>query len=191
MPQIGPLELLAVAAIALLVFGPDKLPDIARSIGRTMSQLRRMADEVRDEFKDGLDFDAEDDDDATPPHPRRDHPNVGATAAAAANEPAADEPAEGGEPAGGAETAADEPEPQFDPNYDVREAGDEAAPAESVAPGDDPPDERDPARGHKDDPHETSAETTGTGTPGAGTPDPNEPAVSGAEPGRPPEQKAG
>jgi len=189
MPQIGPLELLAVAAIALLVFGPDKLPDIARSIGRTMSQLRRMADEVRDEFKDGLDFDAEDDDDATPPHPRRDHPNVRATAADAANEPAADEPATD-EPAGGDEGAADVPEAEFDPNYDVREAGDEAAPAESVAPGDDPPDQRDATRGHKDEPHETSAATTGAGTPGA-TPDPNVPPGPGAEPGRPPEQRAG
>ena len=55
MPQIGPLEILVVAVIALIVFGPDKLPDMARSLGRAASELRRMATEVRDEFSSGLD----------------------------------------------------------------------------------------------------------------------------------------
>ena len=59
MPQIGPLEILVVAAIALMVFGPEKLPEIARTIGRTANQLRRMASEVKDEFEFGLD-DADD-----------------------------------------------------------------------------------------------------------------------------------
>ena len=59
MPQIGPLEILVVAAIALIVFGPEKLPEIARTIGRTANQLRRMASEVKDEFEFGLD-DADD-----------------------------------------------------------------------------------------------------------------------------------
>jgi Tat protein translocase TatB subunit len=54
-PQIGPLEILVVAVIALIVFGPDKLPDMARSLGRAASELRRMATEVRDEFASGLD----------------------------------------------------------------------------------------------------------------------------------------
>jgi Tat protein translocase TatB subunit len=55
MPQIGSLEILVVAAIALIVFGPDKLPGIAGSIGRAAAELRRMATEVTDEFKSGLD----------------------------------------------------------------------------------------------------------------------------------------
>jgi Sec-independent protein translocase protein TatA len=40
-----------------VVFGPDRLPDIARKAGRFMTQVRRMADEVKDEFKTGLDLD--------------------------------------------------------------------------------------------------------------------------------------
>jgi sec-independent protein translocase protein TatB len=60
MPQIGPLEIFVVAAIALIVFGPQKLPEIARTIGRFMSEVRRMAAEVKSEFDAGL----EDDDDA-------------------------------------------------------------------------------------------------------------------------------
>src|ERR671918_1860430 len=122
MPQIGPLEVLAVAAIALIVFGPEKLPEIARTVGRTLSQLRRMADEVRDEFKDGLDFDVDDDDEDAPgPAPRRDHPNVRAMESASA-------PAPAGDPEPGDDGDAEE----FDPNYyieaeDGRPAGEEGA----------------------------------------------------------------
>lgn len=54
MPQIGPLEIFMIAAIALIVFGPQKLPEIARSIGRFMTEMRRMATEVRSEFDTGL-----------------------------------------------------------------------------------------------------------------------------------------
>lgn len=50
MPEIGPLEILVVAAIALIVFGPEKLPEMARSAARWLGQLRRMASDVRAEF---------------------------------------------------------------------------------------------------------------------------------------------
>jgi sec-independent protein translocase protein TatB len=54
MPQIGPMEILVVGVIALIVFGPQKLPEIARSVGRAASELRRMATDVRDEFEAGI-----------------------------------------------------------------------------------------------------------------------------------------
>jgi Tat protein translocase TatB subunit len=54
MPQIGPLEIFVVAAIALIVFGPQKLPEIARNVGRTINNLKRMATEVRQEFETEL-----------------------------------------------------------------------------------------------------------------------------------------
>jgi Tat protein translocase TatB subunit len=57
MPQIGPLEILVVAAVALIVFGPQKLPEIARSVGKAAAELRRMTNEVRSEFETGLDAD--------------------------------------------------------------------------------------------------------------------------------------
>ena len=77
MPQVGPLEIFIVAAIALIVFGPQKLPEIARTVGRFMSEVRRMAGEVKSEFDAGLDDEDEPDvpvededsgaiDDATP-----------------------------------------------------------------------------------------------------------------------------
>ena len=50
MPQIGPLEILIVGVLALLVFGPEKLPEIGRSLGKGLTQLKRMASEVKSEF---------------------------------------------------------------------------------------------------------------------------------------------
>ena len=44
-----------VLVVALIVFGPEKLPGMARTVGRTMNQLRRMADDVKSEFQSGLD----------------------------------------------------------------------------------------------------------------------------------------
>jgi Tat protein translocase TatB subunit len=57
MPSIGPLEILMVGAIALIVFGPHRLPEMARTVGRTLSTLRRMASDVRQEFESGLSLD--------------------------------------------------------------------------------------------------------------------------------------
>jgi len=69
MPQVGPLEILVVAAIALIVFGPQKLPEMARNIGRFMTEIRRMASEVRSEFEAGLDDPVEDETDVPSPAP--------------------------------------------------------------------------------------------------------------------------
>jgi sec-independent protein translocase protein TatA len=38
--QVGPLELLIVGIIALLVLGPQRLPDAARAMGRGMREFR-------------------------------------------------------------------------------------------------------------------------------------------------------
>ena len=55
MPQVGPLEILVVAALALIVFGPQRLPEVARTVGRAINELRRMATEVKTEFETGWD----------------------------------------------------------------------------------------------------------------------------------------
>lgn len=54
MPQVGPLEILIVGVLALLVFGPERLPEIGRSVGKAMHQMKRMASDVRSEFDLGL-----------------------------------------------------------------------------------------------------------------------------------------
>ncbi|MDZ4655623.1 MAG: twin-arginine translocase TatA/TatE family subunit [Coriobacteriia bacterium] len=41
---IGGTELIIVAVVALLLFGPDKLPQIARTVGRFMRDFKRYQD---------------------------------------------------------------------------------------------------------------------------------------------------
>jgi len=42
MPSLGPLEILIILVVAVLVFPPHKLPEIARQAGRAISTLRRL-----------------------------------------------------------------------------------------------------------------------------------------------------
>ncbi|ETK31220.1 translocase [Microbispora sp. ATCC PTA-5024] len=47
-------ELLALVVIALLVFGPDKLPQAASQAGRTLRQLRQMANNAKADLQANL-----------------------------------------------------------------------------------------------------------------------------------------
>lgn len=47
-------KLLVLGVIALIVFGPDRLPQLARDAGRTLRQLRDMAQSARTELKSEL-----------------------------------------------------------------------------------------------------------------------------------------
>lgn len=40
MPGIGPMELIVVLIVALLVFGPKRLPDLGRSLGGGMREFK-------------------------------------------------------------------------------------------------------------------------------------------------------
>lgn len=55
MLNVGPLELLVVLAVALIVVGPERLPELARSVGRALRQFRQVQDEVRDMVAMGMD----------------------------------------------------------------------------------------------------------------------------------------
>ena len=55
---IGFPELIIILIVALLVVGPTKLPEVARSVGRMLGEFRRMADDVKDSL--AQEFDKED-----------------------------------------------------------------------------------------------------------------------------------
>jgi|GEM_PF-3785807 len=42
-------ELIVIGIVALLVLGPEKLPDAARSLGKALHQFRRAGQDLRDE----------------------------------------------------------------------------------------------------------------------------------------------
>lgn len=45
---IGMTELIIILVIALLVIGPDKLPDLAKTLGKGMAEFKRAAEDFRD-----------------------------------------------------------------------------------------------------------------------------------------------
>lgn len=47
---IGAPELIVIFIIALFVLGPERLPGLARDVGRAMNELRRTSDELTGEF---------------------------------------------------------------------------------------------------------------------------------------------
>ena len=47
---VGADEVFLILIIVLLLFGADRLPEIARSIGRALEELRRASDTFRDEL---------------------------------------------------------------------------------------------------------------------------------------------
>ena len=53
--NLGGLEILVIAMVALIAVGPDQLPGVLRKLGRFMAQTRSMTAGIRDEFMSGLD----------------------------------------------------------------------------------------------------------------------------------------
>lgn len=68
MPQIGPLEILVILIVALVVFGPGKLPEIGRQVGRGVREFRKfqagLKDDIEGAFRDDDDEDGDEVDDA-------------------------------------------------------------------------------------------------------------------------------
>jgi sec-independent protein translocase protein TatA len=58
MPNVGPLELIVVLIIALVIFGPKRLPELGRSMGKGIREFRGSIS--------GKDDDEDDDEDEKP-----------------------------------------------------------------------------------------------------------------------------
>jgi TatA/E family protein of Tat protein translocase len=65
MLDIGIQELAVIGVLALLIFGPDKLPELGRRLGRAMREFRRASDEFRSTVEQNLQLNA----DISPPSP--------------------------------------------------------------------------------------------------------------------------
>ena len=49
-------EIMVLAIVALVVFGPERLPEVARNIGRMVAKFRREANSTLDEFRHSADL---------------------------------------------------------------------------------------------------------------------------------------
>jgi Tat protein translocase TatB subunit len=56
---IGMPELCVILVVALVVLGPKRLPEVARSLGKMVSEFRRQSSEIMDEFQVQMNLDEE------------------------------------------------------------------------------------------------------------------------------------
>lgn len=52
--NVGTPELLVILLVALVVLGPNKLPDAARQVGKFVGEIRRMSSGFQDELRDAM-----------------------------------------------------------------------------------------------------------------------------------------
>ena len=80
MPSLGPAEILVILVVALLVFGPNKMPEIGRQVARGVREFRRVQQHLSSELHSVVsDLD----------------PTAPASAAEPRRRPASDAPAQG------------------------------------------------------------------------------------------------
>jgi sec-independent protein translocase protein TatA len=55
--QIGPLEIILILAVLLLLFGAKRLPEIGKSMGKSLREFKSATKGLADDVKSGLDDD--------------------------------------------------------------------------------------------------------------------------------------
>ncbi|MCK4264243.1 MAG: TatA/E family twin arginine-targeting protein translocase [Candidatus Aminicenantes bacterium] len=55
--NIGFPELLIILVIALLIFGPKKLPEVGRSLGKALREFRKTSDEIKEKLEEEIQAD--------------------------------------------------------------------------------------------------------------------------------------
>ena len=54
MPQLGFSEMLVILVIALLVFGPKKLPELGKSLGKGIREFKKATNDLKSNWEDHL-----------------------------------------------------------------------------------------------------------------------------------------
>jgi len=52
--NLGPFELVAIFVVALLVFGPDKLPEMGKQVGKAVREFRKFQESMNSQVRDVL-----------------------------------------------------------------------------------------------------------------------------------------
>jgi sec-independent protein translocase protein TatA len=55
--SIGMPEMLVILVIALLIFGPRKLPDLGKSLGRSLAEFKRASNDLRNTLEEEIRID--------------------------------------------------------------------------------------------------------------------------------------
>jgi len=57
--SVGMPELIVIFIIALVIFGPRRLPELGRSLGKTIAEFKRATTEIQQTFEREVELDAE------------------------------------------------------------------------------------------------------------------------------------
>jgi TatA/E family protein of Tat protein translocase len=82
--SIGMAELLIIFVIALIVFGPRKLPELGRSLGKSLGEFKRASNDLRNTLEEEIHVEEK-----TKSEPAASAPSAAASPAAAASPPTA------------------------------------------------------------------------------------------------------
>ncbi len=123
---MGPMELMLILVLALIVFGPGKLPEVAGQVGKAVRDLRRATTDLSSEFNRTLSLEVEEKKEAAAAAPA---PSVAAATTAVEAEPATVSLAPiGSVPAPGPATTVPEPAVAIANGASSADTANEAAP---------------------------------------------------------------
>ena len=54
LPSVGMPELIIILVIALIIFGPRKLPDLGRSLGKSIGEFRKASNELKSTLEEEI-----------------------------------------------------------------------------------------------------------------------------------------
>jgi sec-independent protein translocase protein TatA len=84
--SIGMPELIIIFVIALIIFGPRKLPELGRSLGKSLAEFKRASNELRNTLEEEIRLEEQ------KPEPKKAEPSKTAEAAPSPTEPHFEEP---------------------------------------------------------------------------------------------------
>ncbi len=122
---IGFQEMLIILVVVLIFFGPKRLPDLAKSLGKGIAEFKKASEEVRKGIEDAVKEDSV----TGAPNPPEDLSSYGK---APGSDPAPDEPVK---PESAAATGVPEPESGTPPGNPPMEPDPSGAPATAEDPG--------------------------------------------------------
>lgn len=50
--NIGTPEIILILFIALIIFGPGKLPELGKAVGRTINEFKKASNDVKSQFEE-------------------------------------------------------------------------------------------------------------------------------------------
>ena len=54
LPSVGPWELILILVIALIVFGPGKLPEMGKALGKSINEFKQASMEVKKQVEEEI-----------------------------------------------------------------------------------------------------------------------------------------